>query len=364
MKKRDILIALLVFIGGVFHFKGQWETRFAPAQYTFFIFTVGMMASYLLYKMNKWMGYLGALFSFSFIKTALCAHAPMRELLEVSFMGGGMLLLYYMTRVMKLKEEALAFFLLPAFMNALLVIIQRFDNNTLAFMPIVESAGAVGFLGVKGKAGIYMAMCLPVFMKKLPFLVPIILLAIICTQSAFALAAAVVAGLFYIFFHNKKVSIALLIVILLTSGFIASRHKGTLRSEIVTRASMIVGSLDGVMHNPILGWGVGSFKPVMKRVPQRDSMYCGEPFSRPDGTRMRHPHNELVFGWWNCGLLYPVIVLCYLGSLVRKFSRDKLLVSSVILAGVVSSQGYFLSYPAWLMLIMALGIYENQEVKT
>jgi len=134
------------------------------------------------------------------------------------------------------------------------------------------------------------------------------------------------------------------------------------------RCAMQVGTLDGIKHNPILGWGLGSFKPMMMQIPEKDSYYCGAYFNSKDYapggkdpiTFMNHPHNEYLYGWWNFGILWIILLFFLIRDTIRKFKKEYILSFSILIGAFTLALGYFFIYPVWFIVALVLSIYHNQ----
>lgn len=380
MRNRDKLIIGIILLTGVFTYKllalsnilgfevlnNLVGERFAGAQHSFFVLSVLLLGSYLLYTKNKYVGVLGAVCSLAFFKTYLCQHAPMEEMLTLTLGGSLIFALYYIFRTMDIKENLLKWLLIPASLNALLLIVQKFDHNFLVFMPV---EGMTGFLGNASVSGCFVALCIPVYLKYWRKGLWLVIPAILLSKSLVACGAALMASLVYLNFSDRKQYRFLMMIvimgILLFAIHLTMFENGivTLKGDALQRASMWVGTLDGIKQNPILGWGVGSFEPVMRKIPQLESIYLGRSFNYnlTPGLEaiMNHPHNEFLFNWWNVGIGYILVMILLIKNLLRKFTEKKVLPFSILVAGFIIMLGYFLSYPAWFVLMLALAIYEG-----
>src|SRR3990167_4114647 len=102
----NIILITLISLNGVFFYKGYFDTPFRFSQYAFFIFSVGVLGSYLLYKKNKWIGLLGLIASFGFFRSYALQHVYSIETLFQEFIGGVFIfLLYYIVRELNIKED-------------------------------------------------------------------------------------------------------------------------------------------------------------------------------------------------------------------------------------------------------------------
>lgn len=369
---RRIIVGLII-LSGVFHYKMNGLTRFYPAQFGFFVFSIGLIGSCLLYKKNKWLGLLAGLFSFGFLKTYLFQQAIEVFLFKETIVGIGIFLLYYIVREFNLTENILKWFLIPAGLNIILVLAQKFDGNILNFMPVKNFTG---FLGNPSVTSTYIALITPIVLRYYPKFLPLLILTVVVCHSRIPFIVMIVSGLLYLFYENRKwfkigvtgvVISAILFIVFLSFNRI---YRQSWFNWFPERASMIVGTLDGIMHNPVLGWGIGSFEPIMQQIKEEDSVYCGVAFNErdyyADGYKlkkyMNHPHNEYIYGWWNVGILFPVLLLCLLRNISRRFIKEKILSFSILAGGMVLGIGYFFAYPVWFMLVTVLGVYDNREV--
>jgi len=357
-KLQNYIISGLIILSGIFYYKILNADRFFPAQYGFFVFVAVILFSLLIFQKNKWMGYLAILCAFGFLKTFLMQHAPQRHLFQNMLLYLSIFMTYYAYRVLNLKEDLLKLLLIPAILNIILVIIQAFDHNFLSFMPV---DGIGGFLGNYGITSCYLAMTTPIFIRYFPIGIPFLLLAFVLCKSLVGILVFMIIVLFYARKINKVRFQPLLVIFLVLLIIFIIFNKNKVVNSLGIRVTSIIGTLDGIKHNPILGWGLGSYEPTMEKViANGDMMFLGRKFAEPVvGGLLHNPHNELLFGWWNFGILFPIFIIILAWKLIRKFTIDNLVPFSILLAGSLCSMTYFLSPPAWLLLIMALAIYEN-----
>lgn len=365
-----ILIGLIV-LSGIFNYKIGDLTRFYPAQFGFFVFSVGLLGSYLLYKKNKWLGFLAGLFSVGFLKTYLFQQAVEVFMFKEVIVGVSIFLLYYIVRELKLTENILKWFLIPVGLNVILVLAQRFDGNILSFMPVENFPG---FLGNSSVTSTYIALTTPIVLRYYPKFLPLLILTVIVCHSRMPFIAMIVSGLIYLWYENKKwfkIGLAGVLtgaVLFSSYIFLNREYRRNWSNWLPERGSMIVGTLDGIMHNPILGWGIGSFEPIMQQIKEEDSYYCRVAFNERDyyskeyklKKYMNHPHNEYIYGWWNVGILFPILLFCLMRNVSKRFIRKKVMPFSILVGGMVLGIGYFFAYPVWFMLMTTLGIYDNQ----
>jgi hypothetical protein len=352
-------IIILFILSGLFYFRipDIKLDRFYPAQYAFFIFSSGILGSYLIYQKNKWLGFIFALCSLGFLKTYLLQHAPLEFIFKTALFGSAVFLTYYFVRQQKLNEDILKWFLIPAYLNIALIIVQRFDHNFLSFMPVNQISG---FLGNRGMTGCFLMLTTPLFFKfKQLKLLPLLLLALYFS-SILALICSLALILFYLWKIKSNWFKPYYLVLSLILVFIGVFYRGKIIGSLHIRASTIVGTLDGIKHNPILGWGLGSFEPVMIKASQDKLTYLGIKFNNPQQI-MGHPHNEILLGWWNFGLTFPILIILFLKDFFKKLIKENLIPFLIVLGGIIFSNFYFLPPPVWFLMMIALGIYENKK---
>jgi len=354
--KKKIIIGLIV-IGGVFFFQMKGINKFYYSQFSFFILSAGIMASFLFYKKNKWIGYLLALCSFGVFKTFLLRQAPQYYLFESALMGIAIFTVYYVTRQLKLKEDVLKFFLIPAGLNILFLIIQRFDSNIIVFLNVDK---VTGFLGGSGITTCYLALTTPIFLRYFSRgFVPLLLVILICVGIT-AFCACLISALFYLWYADRSAFRGCVFVSLIIIAIAVCFYQKDILLGLNMRLSIWMGTLDALKTNPILGWGTGSFEPTMK-VMAKDALLFNNLQFNYEGAVMTHPHNEILLGWWNFGIIFPFLFFRYSWDLINQFRKQNILSFSIIIAGFICMTGYFLSSPSWFLLMMALGIYENQK---
>lgn len=375
-----ILIALII-LSGIFSFKVENNLQSYSAQLVFFIFSVGALGSYLIYQKNKWIGLLSGLFTIGFLRTYLFRDVELAGLYQETLIGVSIFLLYYVVRKMKVTEDILKWFLIPVGLNIVLILAQKFDGNVLPYIP----EKMIGFLGNPSVSSCFITLSIPIVLRYYPKCFPILLITSWFAQSRVPFIAMIISGMVYLYYTNKKyyrvtaLAIGTVLMLFTLHCFMFGIKDTALgKSKIFgtywykERGSMIVGTLDGIMHNPILGWGIGSFEPIMKKIPEIDSYYCGAYFNEGDYSTphditdlksyMNHPHNEYIYGWWNVGIGYIILVLCLMRNISKRFTRKNVLPFSILVGGMVMGLGYFFAYPVWFFLILALGVYDNQEV--
>ncbi len=339
-----------------FDFKNE-NNRFYVAQLAFFMMAAGCLGSALIYNFNRWIAWLGAAFSFGALKTFLLANAPKVNMFESVIIGFCAFLIYYFIRKSDYKEDVLKWFLIPAGLNIIVVFIQAFDHYPLFFLYV---KGVSGLIGGEGMTAAYLALILPLFFKYCRWGVIPCFLAIILCNGAIGLIAGVLGMLFYLFHANRKLfRIAVLLAIMFSEIFILTPKFSDFKSDMRLRVSMFAGTLDGIKHNPALGWGIGSFIPTISRIPPEDTGFFGRRFNTANAV-MNHPHNELLSGWWKIGIAFPVLAIAIFINFTKKFKKEYLMTYTIVLIGALISLGWFFTPPALFLLITAFAVHENQ----
>lgn len=365
--KKSIIGALIV-LSGVFYYKTILPGYFYQSQYSLFIFCGGVMLSIVLFKKNKWIGCLAALASFSFLKSYLFMLGPKYELFETSLVGIMIFGTYYASRQLNLKEDVLKWVLIPVVFNMVLVYVQAFDH-TGNFMTV---DGISGFLGSRGATGCFLALSTPLILLYAPVLYLFLLGAILICQTSVGMGMFIASSLVYIGIKNKKLFKIAIVVLLLLGIFLGVFLKGAILREsldLQQRLCFWIGTLDGIKHNPIFGWGIGNFAPIWNNLLQGETRYFGVfscNYTMVKGLEkiMNHPHNELLLWVWYMGVGVVLFFVLLCRDVIRSLTKENILPFSMLVAGFVCMMGYFLSYPTWFVLMITLGIYENQkEVK-
>jgi len=356
MKK---IIILLIALTGIFTFKMENINRFNTPQLALFVFSFGILGSYLICRFNKYLGYLAGLCSLMFLKTMLFQQAPDIFLYEAGLAGFCIFGIYYFTRILNLQEDILKWFLIPAILNIFLVIIQVFDHNAIRILPV---QGLSGFLGNPGVTGAFLGITTPLFIRYFRHGLWFLALALLLCGSTTGIIAGLLASAFYLYYTNKKyynlvMLVICMLVTLVSITFLMSKWN-YLMTEFWQRLIFWAGTLDGIKHNPILGWGVGSFEPIIATIPQAESYYLGGCFNYA-GAIMNNPHNEWLLGWWQLGIGFPILVSMYLFDLHKYITENKALSFAIIVACLITSFTYFFSYPVWMIAMLSLAIYEN-----
>ena len=282
-------------------------------------------------------------------------------LFKAGLFGTALFLTYSAVRNLKINENMLKLFLIPAILNIILVILQAFDSNIVSFIPV---SGVGGFLGNRGLTACFLAITTPLFIKYCKLGLPFLFLALLLCQTFTAILACVCVVMFYFWYSKRKQLEWWLVACGLILALVGLFHKNNNMFGFEVRHKTYMETINMIGRNPILGWGVGSYLPIMTDValknmePEQDNKIS----SIRRGV-MHHPHNEMLLGWFSFGILFPIVVLIYAVDIVRRFNRDKIVPFTIMIAGVICSMGYFLSPPAWFLMMFGLGVYDNKEVK-
>ena len=364
------LLTFVIIMSGLFNyrFNNMSLDRFFLAQWGFLIFAGGILGGMLLLRENLWMGLIAGVCSVGFLKTFLLQQYSEINLFRISLTGFAIFSIYYFTRKFLLKEHVLKIFLIPAIANIILIFIQAFDHKILPFVPV---EGVTGFLGNASISAYYLIMTLPLFIKYFKPGIPFLILAILLTKSELAIMGGVIIGLIYLYNINKKLYrlffLMTIVMILLVISSILNNPHSIIKESLMFRGALFLGVLDGIKYNPILGWGIGSFEPIFSMIkPNNSAYFLGKSFNTASAI-VNHPHNEILYGWWNLGIMFPILFCGLTIFELKKFKKENLILFLILLSGFVMMMICFLSPPVWLLLMLTLGIYdnenENKEVK-
>lgn len=351
------IIITLIILSGLFSFQQIDNGKFYPAQFAFFIFSVLLFGSILIYNENKWLGVLSAWCSFSVFITYLLQRALHIYIFKDALVGIGMIGTYYSIRQFKIKGDYLKLFLIPAFSNIVFIFIQKFDHILL---PFFNAQGVYGFLGNPSVTAVYIALTTPLFFKYYQKVIPILFISLLLvgnTTSIIIFITSLLACAWLTGYVSRKLLTILCLVFIILGGYL---YKDRIIQDVQHRSAIYLGTLDGIKHNPILGWGVGSFEPIMTQVPVEESKYGWGQFNYK-GALLNHPHNEFLYGWWGCGIIFPIILICLLIYIIKHYTIDNAINLSILIGGFICIMFYFLNPPHWFFLMMTLGIYDNQR---
>ena len=367
---KRIIIGLII-LSGLFIFKGL-ERPCYDAQFSLLVLSFFAGGGYLLFKENKWLGYMAWLYGVVFLKTFLFNLTPYDLLFKEVVYAMSIFGVYYTVKRLRLSENILKWFLIPLFLNCLVIVIQVFDNGTLFTFPEAVS----GFLGNIGLTGCYLAIGLPIVFKYQKKWAAPYILCIILTRSITAIVAVAFITMLYFYHSDRKlwrVGLLVLCVIVLLfciNSVVFEQGMITIHEDIMQRACMWVATMDSIRFHPVTGWGIGRFTHIMKQIPEEKSYYLGRAFNERDykskdpnklRSYMNHPHNEVLYNMWMMGVGFLIIFIGLFRNLKRKFTVKKLLPFSILLGGFIVMMGHFLSAPAWILVMMSLGIFENRR---
>jgi O-antigen ligase len=235
----------------------------------------------------------------------------------------------------------------------------------------------VGFNGAKDQIGAFFAITLPIVIRYIPILIPLSLLAIFASHSSFALVAAIVSGLIYLFYTKRLYfNVVLASIIIVSAVFFTSVDKlnskdfkqrfDVWKYSIKSTIQGKIGISDGtnnitIKTNPIYGYGLGNFLRVFPYIPT------------PKGTcfnvvneKFTHAHNDYVeaffeFGWVGF-VLMTVFAFAFVFSFVTSSkSNDIVLYFFCLMAYFLNASGNFLSHlgVSGLFLIILYGMYRG-----
>lgn len=229
---------------------------------------------------------------------------------------------------------------------------------------------AVGFFGIKCMMGMFFAMVMPFAAYRYPKLSALLFIPIAVSESSCAMAAAIVAYLWQLWFLSKKwFTVAL---VLLTVGGSAYVIHDTHAGMFENRVSLWKMAMRDAVQRPIFGYGLDSFRCISD---DKQFMYWSNCRTKEaikidvrDSIEYKHtqkfnlakygkwlkegdtidpwdnPHNEFVMLFYEWGVL-PFVILGFLVyAIVQRFTAyQKVLVPLVgFLIGVaVMSIGQF-----------------------
>jgi hypothetical protein len=235
----------------------------------------------------------------------------------------------------------------------------------------------VGFSGAKDQIGAFFAITLPIVIKCCPILIPISLFGIFISHSSFAFISAIISGLLYLYFTNKKHFKTSLIAVLIVSGLFFTFGEKLTRADFTNRICVwkhsIKSTISGKLYiedrdkkleihtNPVFGYGLGSFLRLFPYVPNsRDNQfnYVDEKFT--------HAHNDYVELFFEFGYLGLILLFAFAFSFMRSFwkaikSKEIVLYFSCLIAYFINASGNFLSHlgMSGLLLIVLYGLYRG-----
>lgn len=344
------MLRFLIVLTGIFFYiiPGQSNLTDIP-QMAYFVFSAGIIFSMLIIKKSLLASIMLFIVSFSFLRTMLLGLGPMLELMDSMLMAMGLAVIYYSIRCFGTKEDILKWFLVPACLNIGFIFIQAFYPDKI----LLRGTEVCGFLGNAGLTATFLGMTTPIFIKYFKLGILPLLVAIILCKGLVGLLAFAVSFIIYFWNTKRILAYSLMAVTMMGFSFVAIQNFG----QFLLRIVYMVGSADGAMHHPFLGWGMGTFVSVVSKIPSADSYYFGIPFNSPNHM-MNHPHNEFIFGWWNFGISFMVCMILYVVMILKSKTRGTAF--SVLLCSLCVMMFYFFTPPTFFLTALALGIHENE----
>lgn len=348
MKNRILII--LTILTGIFIYKVPKELDLVGiAQFSFMLLSAGLLLSFTI--KNKWLACLCALM-FVNIFTVLLQNEPIQKFLyssSILIFSSFCVYNFFVTN----KLNPIKWLMLPVILNAVFIYIQRFSPSVIPFKQNIT-----GLLGNAGFSSCFMGLTAPIFLKYFPLGLPFIIGAMVIGNGGTGIVAAVISSLIWLWFNNRN-GAYLLILICLLSFFLPNNFLYS--GELDFRISSWLGTLDSIRYHWVKGWGVGNFITVMSRVQIKESIYFKVPFNSPTAV-LNHPANEFLYGWWNFGILFPILSYLYIEDLVKKFTKEKITLFCILIACFIVAMGFMFTPPGLFVVMMVLGLYENKEV--
>lgn len=320
-------------------------------QEAWFILSVGGLFSWLLFPKNRIVAAMFLICNLGIFRSFIFELAPKSAAFEstaILYCAGA---LYYLTRQLELQENCLKWFLVPACLNMVFVFVQKF----FPYIIPLQSKEVCGLLGNAGLTATFLGMTTPIFIRHFLLGIPLLFLAIVFCQGSTGLLAFSTVLMFHVWHFNRKVFQSTLIALITTIPAIWHFN----HVDIMTRLSYAVGTLEGIMRHPFLGWGAGSFLSIISQIPPQDSIHFGVPFN----TRfiMNHPANEFLFGWWNYGIAFPVLMVLLIVNIFKNYTWRNQVSFGILLASICVATFFMFTPPTLFLLALSLGIYENQK---
>ena len=235
----------------------------------------------------------------------------------------------------------------------------------------------VGLSAAKDQMGTFFALTMPVSLSFHPLLGLLNVAGCFISKSSFALVSAILSGLLYFYYTNRKLFKIVFISAVIIGIIFFSRFDKLRIADFKTRinvsryalSSVLEGHIDvgttdnlrRVFCNPLFGFGFGRFLSIFPYVPQQVGFnYANEKFT--------HAHNdyvELIFELGMTGLLFLLLLISNFIESFVKIGKDKELVLyfSVIAAYLLNASGNFLSHIAvsGAILMIYYGLYEARR---
>jgi hypothetical protein len=342
------MIVLLILLTGIVFFPIASETNLTRVpQLAWFIFSGGTMMSFLLHKRNKLAAILLFIVMAQFLRAILVVNVPKVFLYEALMFSLATALVYHAARTSVISEKILKWFLFPALINIIFIFIQKFIPQVLP----LKGFDVCGMLGNAGFSAMFLGLTTPLFIRYFKIGIPFLLAAILFCEGF--VGTLIFISCFIPFMKDRRLRTVLCFTMIAVGFIIFFRYN----DQFMIRISMLVGSLDGIMHHPFLGWGMGTFVPVISKIPEAESVYFGVPFN--SNYIMNHPTSEFLFGWWNFGLPFFIGMIIYTFDVLRKILRGSGVLPSILLGGIISMTFSSFTPPSIFLVALTLGMYEK-----
>lgn len=342
-------MAFLIALTGIFFFPMQNMTDIPQA--TFFIFSSGIVLSIMLLEEDALLGGMLGWVSIIFLYTILFKTSSKVQALDCILTSFSLAMVYLSVKKMKMDEDLMKWFLIPAAINIIFIFIQKFIPNLLP----IQAKAVCGLLGNAGLTATFLGMTTGIFLRYMRFGLPFLFLAIVFCDGFVGMVAFVVSCIIYNWGHNKKIWIPVTLISILAAT-VSIIHSPT---SFMLRLSMWAGTFEGILRHPFMGWGMGSFIEVMAKVPMSDSYHFGVPFNN-ENYMMNHPANEFLFGWWNFGLPFVLLMAFLTIGVLLSFDRERLMTYCVLVSGLITVIGFRFTPPTLFMMVLAFGMFENK----
>lgn len=340
MKKITILITIFT---GIFIYQIRSGANLVDIpQFAYFLLSAGLLFSFTL--RNKYLTFISQLIFVSIFITFLDGKTNMQFFKDILIIFSALCVYKYF---LEKKINVLKYLMIPAGLNSLFIILQCFSSNILPFNSSIS-----GFLGNAGFTGCFIGVTAPIFLSYFPIGWFLCIFALIIGKSFVGLTAFLISSLVWLYFRNKRLFITLSVITILSIPllkYIANIH------EIIFRIASWLGTLDGIKYHWAKGWGLGSFFDIMS---QNNDIYHGISFNTAS-AKLNHPANEILYGWWNFGILFVILSALYVIDLFKQFTKDKLIVFCVLIGCLCVSMGFMFTPPLLFIAMAALGIYEK-----
>lgn len=298
-----------------------------------------MFAVFIYYRVNKWWGLFLALTLFSTIYPFFGKWA---------YMARGAILvgcIWYTLLVVLVKDPKplLNVICVIAIVNILFANLQYcgFDPYKIVTFGLMDSSAGhpTGFMANKNLLSALIAFSLPAFFRKgWCLFVPVVFYGLTIASSTGGALAATIMTLIYFFLKDGRDALQKNFwkVIVLIGWFcffifgidppvvveMVHKEKRVMMSNSFNhRTETWKKGLDLYTQRPIAGYGIGHWKLIFKKM------------AKPDESVMVQAHNEFVQGLFEMGILFPVIILSYFISTIRKYKKEAIL--SITAMGII-----------------------------